>query len=360
MNSYQIAVMEGDGIGPEIVNVTFNVLRAAQERCGNFRLNFRHLPAGLSAYKKYGTTLPEETIAGLTHSDAAILGPLTTHIYDTADPAMVNPSGRLRKHFDLYANFRPARNYDGVRTRYQNVDLVVVRENTEGMYADRNLYSNSGEFMTDPDTALSIRLVTRKASERIAEMAFASAASRKKHVTIVHKKNVLRQGCGLFHESCLRVAERFPDIVVDDFHVDAFALHLTQKPEAFDVIVTTNMFGDILSDQAAGLIGGLGLAPGLNLGETLMIAQATHGSAPDIAGKGAANPVSEIMSAQMMLDWLGRRRKDDTLLEAASSINRAVEKILAQGRKTADLGGSLTTEEFGTQIINMLNDGQCK
>jgi 3-isopropylmalate dehydrogenase len=308
----------------------------------------------LEAYKNQGSTLPKETIEGLKQCDAGLLGPVTTHIYETTDANMVNPSGTLRKMFDLYANIRPARNYPGIKTRYDNVDLVVVRENTEGMYADRNLYFGSGEFKPDPDTVLSFRVVTRKASERIARIGFELARSRRKNVALVHKMNVLRQGCGLFVNSCLNVGENYPDITVKDYHIDAFAMFLVQNPEVFDVIVTTNMFGDILSDQAAGLVGGLGLAPGLNLGDQFMIAQATHGSAPDIAGKNIANPIAEILSAKLMLEWLGIRNRDEGALRAAKLIENAVEATLNQGIKTPDLGGTYHTDGYGNALIKAL------
>jgi 3-isopropylmalate dehydrogenase len=354
MGDYQIAVLEGDGIGPEIVGETIKVLHAVQRKVRDLRMEFRYLPVGLKSYKTYGSTLPNETIEGLAKCDAGILGPVTTHIYDTSDPNMVNPSGTLRKYFDLYANIRPAKNYPGVSSRYEHVDLVIVRENTEGMYADRNLHFGTGEFMPDPDTVLSFRVVTRKGSERIAKVGFELARSRRKSLTLVHKMNVLRKGCGLFYDSCQKIGAAYEDVAVRDYHVDAFALHLVQRPEVFDVVVTTNMFGDILSDQAAGLVGGLGLAPGLNLGDHFMIAQATHGSAPDIAGKNMANPIAEILSAAMMLEWLGIRNHDQSAFIAASMIQAGVAKTLQQNKKTPDLGGTLTTEEFGDALVSVI------
>lgn len=354
MKSYQIAVMEGDGIGPEIVQQTIKVLERARELTPGLKLDYTYLPVGLSSFKKYGATLPEQTIEGLKKADAGILGPLTTHIYDVADKNMINPSGKLRKDFDLYANIRPARNYKGVPSLHSNIDLIIVRENTQGMYADRNLYYNTGEFMPDPDTVLSMRVVTRKASERIAKVGFELAQDRRKKVTLVHKMNVLRQGCGLFYESSHKVGKRYKEVKVDDYHVDAFAMHLIQRPQEYDVIVTTNMFGDILSDQAAGLIGGLGLAPGLNVGDSFLLAQATHGSAPDIAGKNKANPISEILSAKMMLEWMGVRYKDDNAKKAAVLIDNGIELTLSQGQKTPDIGGELSTSEFGDQLIKNL------
>jgi 3-isopropylmalate dehydrogenase len=350
MGNYKIAVMEGDGIGPEIVRETVKALNAAQLGVKGLTLQYEYYPVGLDAYHSKGSTLPNDTFEGIQRSDAAILGPVTTHLYETSDPNMVNPSGALRKRLDLYANIRPAKNFPGVASRYEDIDMVIVRENTEGMYSDRNLYFGSGEFMPDPDTVLSLRVVTRKASERLAKVGFDLARARKKSVAVVHKMNVLRKGCGLFVDSCQTIGSNYEDVAVRDYHVDAFAMHLVQKPEAFDVVVTTNMFGDILSDQAAGLVGGLGLAPGLNLGDRFMIAQATHGSAPDIAGQSIANPIAEILSAKMMLEWLGIRNQDESATQAAGLIQRAIEETLKQNGKTPDLGGSLSTEEFGDRI----------
>ncbi|GAB3063544.1 isocitrate/isopropylmalate dehydrogenase family protein [Virgibacillus ainsalahensis] len=356
MGNYQIAVMEGDGIGPEIVRETTKVLKFAGDVLEDLNIEYHYLPIGLSSFNQQGSTLPEATIEGLKQCDAGILGPLTTHSYDTNHPEMVNASGKLRKLLDLYANIRPAKSFPGVASRYEDVDLVIVRENTEGMYADRNLFYNTGEFMTDSNTVLSLRVVTRQASERLAKVGFELALSRHKKLSIVHKKNVLREGCGLFYDSCHRIGESYPSVSIDDHHVDAFAMHLVQKPEDFDVIVTTNMFGDILSDQAAGLVGGLGLAPGLNVGESFLLAQATHGSAPDIAGKNLANPISEILSAKMMLEWIGIRNDDHNALHAASLIEVGVEQALSKGYKTKDLGGNLSTEQFGDHLVEIMSE----
>ncbi len=348
--------MKGDGIGPEIVGETIKVLNAVQDIVEDLTLEYNYYPVGLISYQENGATLPKKTIEGLQNCDAGLLGPLTTHIYDTENPNMVNPSGALRKFFDLYANIRPTKKYEGVDTRFNDVDLVIVRENTEGMYADRNMHFNTGEFMPNPDTVLSFRVITRKGSERLARIGFELAQSRKKKVTIVHKKNVLRKGCGLFFESCHTIGESFENIKIDDYHIDAFAMHLIQRPEDFDVVVTTNMFGDILSDQAAGLVGGLGLAPGLNLGDSFLIAQATHGSAPDIAGQNKANPVAEILSAKMMLEWLGIRNDDKSASKAAALIDCAVEEAFKRNMKTTDLGGTLSTTDFGDKLIEIMEN----
>ncbi|MET3699854.1 3-isopropylmalate dehydrogenase [Bacillus oleivorans] len=357
MGKYVLGVMKGDGIGPEIVTETVKVLHAVEAAIDGLEFDCKELPIGLDAYETMGSTLPEQTINALKKCDAGILGPLTTHSYEKDNPHTVNASGALRRKFDLYANIRPARNFPGVKTRYDGIDLVVVRENTEGMYADRNLYYGNGEIMPDPDTVLSFRVVTRKGSERISKIGLELAnARKKKYASLVHKMNVLDKGCGLFVNSAKKVANHYPEVKIDDYHIDAFALHLVQRPEDFDVIITTNMFGDILSDLTAGLVGGLGLAPGLNLGDDFMIAQATHGSAPTIAGQSIANPTAEILSAKMMLEWLGIRHQDEKAAQAANLIEEAVEQVLLQGIKTPDLGGNASTSEYGDALVHYIKE----
>lgn len=356
MAKYVLGVMEGDGIGPEIVKETVKVLKAIESIIDKLEFDYKDLPIGLEAYETIGSTLPDQTVEELKQCHAGILGPLTTHIYDIDNPNTVNASGALRKKFDLYANIRPARSFDGVPTRYRDVDLVVVRENTEGMYADRNLFYGNGEIMPSPDTVISFRVVTRKGSERVSRVGLELAnARKKKYATLVHKMNVLDKGCGMFVNSAKDIANKdFPNIKLDDYHIDAFALHMVQRPEDFDVIITTNMFGDILSDLAAGLIGGLGLAPGLNLGDNFMIAQATHGSAPTIANQGIVNPTAEILSAKMMLEWLGIRYQDEHATQAAKLIEDAIDHVLSQGIKTPDLGGNVSTSEYGDALVQYI------
>lgn len=351
MRKYKIAIMEGDGIGHEIVRETVKVLKKAEEKLNNSSFSLVNLDVGLVAYEKKGHTLPEETIVALKSCDGGILGPVTTHLYDPNEKNMPNPSGMLRKKFDLYANIRPAKNYPNVKTKFKDVDLLVVRENTEGMYSDRNLFEGKGEFKIDPDTAISLRVITKKCSERLAKVGFLIANQRRKYVSVIHKRNVLRLSCGLFVENCEKIAKKYPNVKMDDYHVDAFSMFLVQHPEKFDVILTTNMFGDIISDLCAGLIGGLGLAPGLNLGDNFMLAQATHGSAPTIAGQNIANPIAEILSMQMMIEWLGFKNNDKELIEVASTIDNAVINTLKKNVKTPDLGGKHSTSDVGDQII---------
>lgn len=339
-----------------------SVLEAAASK-SSLALELIELPIGLEAYRRFGRTLPPETLDTMRDCDGWILGPLMAGSYPKDDKDYPMASGRIRKEFDLYANIRPVKSLlprearGGTRS---DVDLVIVRENTEGFYPDRNLYKGYGEFMTDPDTVVSLRVVTRKACERISRTAFGLAKSRngKKKVTALHKANVLIEGDGLFLEEVRKASKEYPEVELEELLVDTAALQLVDSPRRFDVILTTNMFGDILSDEAAGLVGGLGLAPSLNAGERYAMAQAVHGSAPDIAGKGIANPVAEILSASMLLEWLGSRFEGDKrLVETARFIERSVIQVLSSRRRgalTADLGGSASTDEFTRNIVRTL------
>jgi 3-isopropylmalate dehydrogenase len=348
--------MDGDGIGPEVIASVRTLLAALNELEPALNLVPVDLPIGLAAYEQHGTTLPASTLDALEACDGWILGPLTTHTYTGA--AMPNVSAVLRKRYELFANIRPARSFPGIDALYSNVDVIVVRENTEGFYADRNLLHGTGELMPTPDTVLSVRVVTQRACERLARTGFELARRRRGHVTLVHKANVLRLGCGLFLDTCRAVAADYPDVRVDDFHVDAFAMHLVMRPADFDVIVTTNLFGDVLSDLSAGLIGGLGLAPGLNAGHQRAMAQAVHGSAPDIAGRGIANPIASILSLAQLLDWLGSRHHDPAATNLGVRLWTAVESVLANGTtKTPDLGGTSTTTEMTRAIVVALQTG---
>ena len=351
-----IAVLAGDDIGPEVVDATVAVLDQAASARG-IPITWERLPVGLAAVEDHGSTLPDRTIERLREIPGWILGPVSHRDYPLGDQRYRNPSGYLRKNFELYANLRPSRGWAGVPAVHPDLDLVIVRENTEGFYADRNMLDGNGELRPDEDTVISVRLVTRRASVRVARQAFELARSRdkKKTVTAVHKANVLRRGDGLFLACCREVAADYPDVNFDDYLVDAFAMRLILRPDVHDVVVTTNMFGDILSDEAAGLVGGLGLAPGLNTGDDHAMAQAVHGSAPDISGRGIANPTAEILSGAMLLDWLGRTRGPEVLSAAARDIERAVGVALAEGSKlTPDLGGKAGTTQLTEAIISAL------
>jgi len=278
--------------------------------------------------------------------------------YPKEDPKAVNPHPILRRQFDLISNIRPARSYPSVASLHQDVNIVIIRENNEGFQPDRNMFKGKAEFMPTPDMALSLRVITRRNSEFVARTGFELARQRntKKKVTAVHKNTVFKLGCGLFVDTCRTVANEYPDIHFETRVVDTFAMNMAMKPQDFDVVVTTNMFGDILSDEAAGLVGGLGLAPGLCVGPTYVMAQATHGSAPDIAGKQIANPYAMIMSAQMMLLWLAEKKQDAAAIQAAVDIETAMMQLLSDLKTvTPDLGGSATTEEMGDALCGILS-----
>jgi isocitrate/isopropylmalate dehydrogenase len=351
-NRTHLVVMQGDGIGPEITAATLHVLREV-DRLMSLGLSFEDVPIGVAGLKRHGTTLPDSSFEAAKRADGVILGPVSHNEYPPVDKGGLNPSGVLRKRLDLYANIRPARTRPGLPPLCgKPVDLVVVRENTEGFYADRNMFIGSADFMPTPDLAISLRKISREGSTRIAETAFRLAMTRpRKKVTAVHKANVFRVSDGLFLECVRAVAARYPQITYDEKIVDAMAALLIRDASAFDVIVTTNMFGDILSDEASEISGSLGLAASINAGHEHGVAQAQHGSAPDIAGKDRANPASLIGSAAMLLAWLGERRNDERLTKAAELMERALdETIVRQEWRTADLGGPLGTRAFGERV----------
>ena len=348
----RIGVLLGDGIGHEIVPATQRVVSAAVTAAGGGDVDWVELPLGLGAIESHGTPIPEFTLSALDELDAWILGPHDSAAYPEPFRGRLTPGGVVRKRFDLFANIRPARSLEGVASTVPDMDLVIVRENTEGLYADRNMFAGSGEFMPTPDVALAVGVVTRKACERIAHTAFALARTRGRHVTIVHKANVLSMTTGLFRDVCREVGERdYPDVRIDDEHVDAMTAHLVRRGADFDVVVTENMFGDILSDLTGELSGSLGTAPSINRSETQVMAQAAHGAAPDIAGRNRANPTALMLSAAMMLEWLGDRRADRHLAGAAHRIRDAVRATIASGVATADLGGLASTSEFTETVL---------
>ena len=351
-----ILVLPGDGIGPEIAAGTMTVLREATNLF-RLALNFRTEDIGLASLSKCGTTLPPEIIEMAKRSDGVILGPVSHYDYPPPDRGGINVSSEFRIKFDLFANIRPSRSRLGITSWGRTpMDLVIVRENTEGFYADRNMAAGTGEFMPTNEIALSVRKVTASACNRIAKTAFELASGRRGKVTAVHKANVLKLSENLFLREVRNVAQDFPSVRLEEVLVDAMASYLVRNAAQFDVIVTTNMFGDILSDEAAELSGSLGLAAGLNIGMTLAVAQAQHGSAPDIAGKEIANPTSLILSGAMLLDWLGQNRKDNSLRRAAASIEAAVDATLADPSKhTPDIGGKMRTQEFAAAVAEGLS-----
>jgi 3-isopropylmalate dehydrogenase len=347
MSPLQFLVLDGDGIGPEIMAATVQVLRALPVEIG-----FKPAEIGLTAHRAHGTTFPDSVLEQAKRADGVLLGPVSHNDYPPREQGGLNPSGELRKRLDLYANIRPARSRAGFAPRCgKPVDLVIVRENTEGFYADRSMHLGPGEFMPTPDLALAVRKITREGSTRIAETAFRLAMQRRRKVTAVHKANVLRVSDGLYLDCVRAVAARYPQVEYEERIIDAMAALLVRDASPFDVIVTTNMYGDILSDEASEIAGSLGLAASLNAGAGHAVAQAQHGSAPELAGKDIANPASLIGSAAMLLAWLGERRNDGQLVRAGEAIETALDRVLASSDgRTADLGGSLGTAAFAERV----------
>jgi len=344
-----LLVLAGDGIGPEITAATLSVLRRAADRF-DLDLRIEEAAIGHAGLKALGSTIHPDIVEKARLADGIVLGPTSTFEFKDPGRGEINPSMMLRKSLDLFANIRPARTYAGFPLRCGEFDLVVARENTEGFYADRNMEAGSGEILVTKDLAISLRRITRECSERIARTAFELAMTRRKRVTIVHKANVLKVTDGLFIEACRKIAAEFPEIAIDDVIVDAMMAHAVRNPQRFDVIVTTNMYGDILSDLTAELSGSLGLAASLNAGAGHGMAQAAHGSAPDIAGKNVANPLSLILSVAMLLAWYGRRAQAKSFELAAHAIEKAAEAAIGAKESTTDIGGRLGTRETGEAV----------
>lgn len=346
----KIMVLPGDGIGPEIMDATLKVVSALEEKYG-LGIDLQTREIGLASLATRGSTLPDDVVEECKAADGTILGPVDSYAYPPLEEGGVNPSGTMRKRLDLYANIRPSKTYEGVPSMAKSMDMVVVRENTEGFYADRAMFLGNGEFMPTEDVALSVRKITRQGSRRIAKQAFQMAARRRKKVTVVHKANVLKVTDGLFLHEVNAEAENWPDIELEELIIDAATAHLIRRPADFDVLVTTNMYGDILSDECAELSGGLGLGGSINAGDDVAIAQAAHGSAPDIAGQGKANPTALMVSVAMLMDWLGGRSSANNLTDAGAAFQSAIEAALADEKtRTPDLGGKLTTSEFGDAV----------
>jgi isocitrate/isopropylmalate dehydrogenase len=350
----KILVLPGDGIGPEITAATLAVLDRANSLF-KLGLGWQREEIGLPALKKEGTTLPARVLEAARSSGGVILGPLSTYEYPPRDKGGINPSAEFRTKLDLYANIRPAKSRLGVGLTGKPVDLVIYRENTEGFYADRNMHMGIGEFMPTEDMALAVRRVTAKCCERIARRAFEAAMTRRRKVTAIHKANVFRISDGLWLREVRKVAQGFPQVQLEEVIVDAMAALLLRDPMRFDVIVAENMYGDILSDEASELSGGLGLGGSINAGDEYCLAQAQHGSAPDIAGKDKANPTSLILSAAMLLEWIAARQNDDAFAAAARNIDAAVDATLNDpATRTVDLGGKLGTGEFSRAVAAKL------
>ena len=328
--THHITLIPGDGIGPEVTTATRQVLDAT-----GLDLEWQEVNAGEVALETHGEPLPESTIDAVAAADATIKGPNTT----PSSKGFRSINVALRQKLCLFANYRPALSLPGIAARYDDVDLIVIRENTEVLYSGL-------EHTVVPGVVESLRVITAKASERIARFAFQTAQRQKRQrVTCVHKANILKLSDGLFLESCRKVAAEFQEIEFDDCIVDAAAMKLVSNPQTFDVMVMENLFGDILSDLTSGLVGGLGVAPSANIGDGIAVFEAVHGSAPDIAGQGLANPMALLLSGVLMLRYLGEK-------EAADCVNQAIHKVLAAGKTlTGDLGGTAGTADFTAAII---------
>jgi 3-isopropylmalate dehydrogenase len=349
-----IVVMPGDDIGPEIVEAAMQVVHAAERRF-SLGLLFETVDVGMPSFRKVGSTLTDEAIEKAVAADGVILGPCGMTLYPPRDKGGINVPGTIRKRLDLYANLRPTRSRAAVPDARRGMDLLVVRENTEGFYSDRNMFMGIGEFMPTPDLAISVRKITRNASRRISRVAFEWALRRRKKVTAVGKQHVLQMSDGLFMEEAYAAAKANPGVEFHEFDVDAMAAELYSRPERHDVVLLTNMFGDILSNAAVAISGGLGLAAALNAGDDHAVANAGHGSAPDIAGRGIANPTGMILSTAMLFEWLGVKHSKPVLVEASQAITAAVDAALADdGARTGDLGGRGNTRLFAERVVAAL------
>ncbi len=336
---YKISLITGDGIGPELSESVISILDTVNDKLG-VKVQITKLEAGDAALKKTGKALPDYTLDTIKKSDACLKAPVGE---SAADVIVV-----LRRVLDLYANIRPAKSYPNMPALSENIDMVIVRENTEDLY--------TGMEFDMGDTSIALRSISKRASERIANYAFITAEQRnkKRKVTCVHKSNVMRKTDGLFAKTCEQVSKRYPSITFENMYVDACAMNLIRQPEAFDVIVTTNLFGDILSDEASQVVGGLGMAPAANIGDSFALFEPVHGAAFDIAGKQVANPSSFILSAKMMLEWLGAKNNDKSCKDAARKIEDAVYGIVKEGIKTKDIGGNKSTKEFTQNVVSRI------
>jgi 3-isopropylmalate dehydrogenase len=354
----RIAVLAGDGIGPEIAEATVAALRAAAKRA-RLGLALRSFAIGWQAYRRHRSTLPAPTLAGLRAHEGWIVGPTFAGEYPPDDPMRGHPNGFLRRHFELFANVRPVRAWPQLAPLVPGLELTVLRENTEGFYPDRNLAWGYGEFKPTEEVALSLRVITARACERFARYAFEyAAAAGEKRLTIVHKRTALPQTEGLFIGAFERLERRYPAIALELVRIDTFSSALPREPHRFRLVATTNLFGDILSDQASGLAGGVGLAPSLNAGAAHAMAQAVHGTAADIAGRGIANPAALMLSTALLLRWFHQRTRDPRCRSAAALLERGVGAAISSGTTTPDLGGRASTREFARAVIEAIREAQ--
>lgn len=336
MTRYNIAMLRGDGIGPELIESATSILNAINDN-SSVKLSLVELEAGDGALVKFNSALPKSTLAAIRKSDACLKGPVGE---SAAEVIIV-----MRQLFDLYANIRPAKAYPNSNSLHSDIDLVIVRENTEDLYL-------GWEFFSDENTVISLRRTSRKATQRIAQYGFRLARLRNKQrkVSLIHKANVLKKSDGLFRKVCSECALLNPDIQYEEMYVDACAMNLIRNPQDFDVIITSNLFGDIISDEAAQVVGGLGMGPAGNVGNDFGVFEPVHGAAFDIQGQNVANPISILLSTRMMLEWLGVMHNDNQATAEGNRIENAIIRMLLANRKTRDLGGSLTTKEFTRDV----------
>jgi len=336
---YKISLIMGDGIGPELSESAISVLNTIQEKYG-LEFEISKLIAGDKALEQTGKALPDDVVKTIKNSDVCLKAPVGE---SAADVIVV-----LRRMLDLYANIRPSKSYPHMPALRDDIDMVIVRENTEDLY--------TGKEFSLGDSAVALRIISEGASKRIAKYAFETARQRNsmKKVTCVHKSNVMRVTDGLFAKACIDVSKDYPDIKFEEMYVDACAMNLIRQPEKFDVVVTTNLFGDILSDESSQVVGGLGMAPAANLGDTFALFEPVHGAAFDIAGQNIANPSSFLLSIKMMLDWLGTKHNDQKCFEMATKLESTIFNLVKSGIKTKDIGGDKTTTEFTKQITDNL------
>jgi 3-isopropylmalate dehydrogenase len=345
----KIGILEGDDIGLEVVPECVKVMKAAAAATGA-QIEWTPLPIGKAGHEAHGDTLPAVTEQTLRTLHGWIMGPIGHAAYPRGDATWVMPP--VRKKFELFAALRPSRSHPTIPSVHKNVDIAFFRELTEGMLYSETVVAGGPEFQPNDEVTVAMRVITRKGSNRVAREAFEYARTRpRKKVTAAHKEPVYWLACGMFAEECRKVAKEFPDVTFEESMIDTISMKLVMNPQQYDVVVTTNQFGDILTDIGAGLVGGLGLAPGLCVGERQAMAQATHGSAPDIAGRGIANPYAMIMSGQMLLAWLGRKHNEPKAVEAAARMQAAIDRVIADGKSlTRDLGGKAGTREMGDAI----------
>jgi len=336
---YKISLIMGDGIGPELSDSAISVLNTIQEKYG-LEFEISKLIAGDKALEQTGKALPDDVVETIKNSDVCLKAPVGE---SAADVIVV-----LRRMLDLYANIRPSKSYPHMPALRDDIDMVIVRENTEDLY--------TGKEFSLGDSAVALRIISESASKRIAKYAFETARQRNsmKKVTCVHKSNVMRVTDGLFAKACTDVSKDYPDIKFEEMYVDACAMNLIRQPEKFDVVVTTNLFGDILSDESSQVVGGLGMAPAANLGDNFALFEPVHGAAFDIAGQNIANPSSFLLSIKMMLDWLGTKHNDQKCFEMATKLESTIFNLVKSGIKTKDIGGDKTTTEFTKQITDNL------